>query len=178
MKVATRTTSRPRPRSPVLPVCLGLAAAWLATACASGFGGPSSGETVYYATPLEEVMGVAADILRSEGYLIGEVEPLLGYLQGQRDRVSPRREGPILEGASVKQQVVLECEATGEGTVVRATFNISTVGASGQRRTWTAESGYAREFRRRFYVKLGRELGVDVAAKPPGGRSAAAARTK
>lgn len=125
--------------------------------------GPSSEASVYYASPVDAVMGVAADILRAEGYTV-DVDRTFGLVEASRERLSQSRQGPILADTLVRRQVVLECEERGDGAVVRGTFNVTTSRRTGERRTFQPESGYSRNLRRRFYQKLAAELGVDVAS--------------
>jgi len=132
-----------------------------------GFGpqfGNSTAPVLYTAPPLDALL-VAADVLRSQGWRMAEVDADLLFLEGEQEFETARApaspgSGGSRRGTRVRRVVVVQAQARAEGgSELRATFNIATVPDSGIRRNFDADSPEALRLRDAFFNALNLELG-------------------
>jgi len=153
--------SRCAPRL-VLTLVLGIACA-----CSALNRPDLSNAPVYYTAPPADALEVAAEVLRSQGWSMGKVDTDLLFLEGEQEFETPRvslgSRGGSERGTRVRRVVVVQAQARAEGgSEVRATFNISTLPASGIRRSFDASSPEALKLRESFFNALSLELGGGV----------------
>jgi hypothetical protein len=149
--------------------CAGAVAALLAllpVGCAELDGAPREPSAYYNAEP-RSVLDAAADLLRRQGYEVGETNVTFLGLQAEKVEVAQRSDGSLSRGTVVSHQVLLDADSEDDRTRLSALFTISERRPTGEQRTWVPESPLSRRLSSRFYADLHRELrdGVEGGAR-------------
>lgn len=138
------------------------ALAWVACVCAAGClvdRNPPPPAPRYYSVPRTEVLRASIDILRSEGFRLGDVMPEASLIVGESRELVRRTRGGFIANTEVRTRVILELDELSAGTDVRASFEITFLPPGGQARTWVSATPPCEKLRREFYRDLDREIG-------------------
>ena len=148
---------------PGLRQCGPLALALCLWACAAA--PPSELPPRYFEAAPTLVLEAAESVLNQEGYVLAPIDSNISLLTGQQERTLTRAQDGLVPGTLLTTTIVVEADASGSGTHLRASFSIRSRRPTGEVRTWVPESPLGQRLRSRFFAALTEELGLGAAAQ-------------